>query len=70
MPHYYCQKQTGDFFNIWLNLELIVPFAINCWVDNVVLKYDKNTRTTSNQDGVEIMIQDFGNTRYDRFISF
>lgn len=30
--HYLCQKKTADFFNIWLNLELLVPVIIDCWV--------------------------------------
>lgn len=33
--HYMCTKKTDDFFNIWLNLELMVPFILDCWVDNV-----------------------------------
>ena len=69
VPHYYCQRKTDDYFNIWLNLELIVPIAINCWVDNVQLQYDNKTRTTSNADGVDIMVTEFGNTSTIEFIN-
>ena len=30
--HYLCEKTTQDFFNIWLNMELLVPWVIDCWV--------------------------------------
>lgn len=30
--HYICEKQSSDYFNIWLNLELLVPIVIDCWV--------------------------------------
>lgn len=58
--HYICDKTTKDFFNIWLNLELLVPLVIDCWVDNMKLVYDNVTRTTSNSPGVEIRIPGFG----------
>lgn len=49
--HYICQKHS-DWFNIWLNLELLVPLVIDCWIDNVKLIYDNVTRTTRNNDGI------------------
>jgi lysophospholipase III len=30
--HYICNKKTDDYFNTWLNLELLVPVAIDCLV--------------------------------------
>nr|XP_015223448.1 PREDICTED: group XV phospholipase A2-like [Lepisosteus oculatus] len=33
--HYVCYKKTEDYFTLWLNLELLVPFAIDCWIDNI-----------------------------------
>lgn len=59
MVHYWC-KQTNDFFNIWLNLELLLPLVIDCWIDNFKLSYNNITRTTSNQPGVEIRIPGWG----------
>lgn len=33
--HYVCQKATADYFDMWLNLELFLPYVIDCWVDNM-----------------------------------
>ncbi|XP_052758628.1 phospholipase A2 group XV-like [Galleria mellonella] len=57
--HYICTK-TSDFFNVWLNLELLVPIVIDCWVDNTRLEYDNVTRVTRNPPGVEIRIPGWG----------
>ncbi|XP_024935900.1 group XV phospholipase A2 isoform X2 [Cephus cinctus] len=59
--HYLCEKTSADYFNIWLNLELLVPIIIDCWIDNMKLYYDNNTRTTRNADGVDIRIPGWGN---------
>ena len=60
--HYFCDRKTENYFNLWLNLALLVPFVIDCWVDNMKLIYDNTTRKTSNSPGVDIMVPDFGNT--------
>ncbi|KAH9528645.1 hypothetical protein DERF_002567 [Dermatophagoides farinae] len=62
VPHYFCDRQTMDYFSVWLNLELLVPFIIDCWVDNMKLIYDNRTRTTHDNDGVQIRVPGFGNT--------
>ncbi|XP_052747315.1 phospholipase A2 group XV [Bicyclus anynana] len=59
--HYICAKTSTDYYNIWLNLELLVPFVIDCWVDNLKLEYDNVTRTTKNPPGVDIRIPGWGN---------
>lgn len=58
--HYLCEKVSTEYFNIWLNLELLVPVIIDCWIDNMKLTYDNITRTTRNQDGVDIRIPGWG----------
>ncbi|XP_056648144.1 phospholipase A2 group XV-like [Diorhabda sublineata] len=60
--HYFCDLSTADFFNIWLNLELLMPLVIDCWIDNVKLIYDNTTRITRNNDGVEIRVPGWGGT--------
>lgn len=58
--HYLCEKTSSNYFNIWLNLELLVPIIIDCWIDNIKLVYDNVTRTTRNQDGVDVRIPGWG----------
>ena len=60
--HYVCSKKTDYWFSLWLNMELLVPIVIDCWVDNMKLTYDNTTRKTTNNPGVEIRIPDFGNS--------
>lgn len=59
--HYICEK-TSDYFNIWLNMELLVPYVIDCWIDNIRLIYDNKTRLTSNPVGVETRIPGWGSS--------
>lgn len=33
VAHHYCERKSNDWFDLWLNLSLLVPFAIDCWVD-------------------------------------
>lgn len=58
--HFYCQKSSSTYFNIWLNKELLVPFVIDCWIDNIRLEYNNITRKTQNSPGVETRIPGFG----------
>lgn len=30
--HYICQKISDDYFSLWLNMELLVPYVIDCFV--------------------------------------
>ncbi|KAL1238938.1 Phospholipase A2 group XV [Trichinella spiralis] len=66
--HYFCQKKTNDYFTLWLNLELLVPFVLDCWVDNMRLEYDEITGKTSNSPGVDIRVPGWGNTTTVEFI--
>ncbi|XP_037047711.1 phospholipase A2 group XV-like isoform X2 [Bradysia coprophila] len=58
--HYICDQKTDYWFNIWLNLELLAPYEIYCWIDNILLIYDNDTRTTQNSPGVETRIPGWG----------
>ena len=60
VPHLFCSKQTYTY-NLWLNLELLAPLIIDCFVDNMKLSYDNVTRTTTNAPGVNISVPGFGN---------
>lgn len=30
--HYICSKKTDYWFDLWLNMELLMPEIIDCWV--------------------------------------
>lgn len=60
--HYICDLATTDYFNIWLNLELLMPLIIDCWIDNIKLIYDNTTRTTRNNNGVDVRVPGWGST--------
>ncbi|KJH51288.1 Lecithin:cholesterol acyltransferase [Dictyocaulus viviparus] len=60
--HYICEKQSSDFFDLWLNLELFVPLVIDCWVDNMMLVFNSTTGLSSNMPGVEIRVPGYGGT--------
>ncbi|XP_066153500.1 lysosomal phospholipase A and acyltransferase-like isoform X2 [Euwallacea fornicatus] len=60
--HYICEKTSNGYFNIWLNMELLVPLVIDCWIDNIRLNYDNVTRTTAEPPGVDIRVPGFGNS--------
>ena len=59
---YLCYQKTDYWFYMWLDPTQILPYIINCWVDNMKLLYDNVTRTTRNNEGVHLKIPDFGNT--------
>lgn len=60
--HFFCQKSTDTYFNLWLNKELLVPFVIDCWIDNMRLIYNSTTRKTENSPGVTTRIPGFGSS--------
>lgn len=60
--HYLCSKKTDSYFTLWLNLELLLPVIIDCWIDNIRLVYNRTSRTTQFPDGVDMHIPGFGKT--------
>ncbi|EPY84180.1 group XV phospholipase A2 precursor [Camelus ferus] len=55
--HYLCSKRTDSYFTLWLNLELLLPVIIDCWIDNI-----RTSRATQFPDGVDVRVPGFGKT--------
>jgi len=59
--HFWCYDHT-DWYDLWLNIEQMIPPAISCWEENIRLRYDPVSRTTDNMQGVQTRIPGFGHT--------
>ncbi|XP_025054223.1 group XV phospholipase A2 [Alligator sinensis] len=60
--HYLCSKKTESYFTLWLNLELLLPVIIDCWIDNIRLIYNRTNKITEPPDGVDVRVPGFGQT--------
>ncbi|GMT29367.1 hypothetical protein PFISCL1PPCAC_20664, partial [Pristionchus fissidentatus] len=60
--HYTCSTKTADYFDLWLDLRSFAPILIDCWVDNMKLVFDNDTKTSDNMPGVDIKVPSFGTT--------
>ena len=61
-PNFLCSKKTDDYYLLWFSIKQILPYFIDCFVDNIKLNYDNQTRKNSNTPGVDIKIEGFGQT--------
>lgn len=61
-PHYLCKLQSSSYYQLWLSLEEITPYVIDCLIDNIRLEYDNQTNKSYNREGVDILIKGFGDT--------
>jgi len=67
VPHYFCYKKA-DWFELWLNVHYLAPEAIDCWADNMRLRYDNKSRTTHDNEGVEIRVPGWGKPKYVEYL--
>lgn len=57
--HYICSL-VSDWFDLWLNIHLLAPYAFDCLCDNLRLQYNATSHATYNSEGVEIRAPNFG----------
>lgn len=53
---YFCERKS-DWHDIWINLKLMLPYMIDCLIENFRLEFDYATNTTKNTAGVEIRVK-------------
>lgn len=61
-PAWYCYSTTNSYFTLWLDIISLLPYSINCWVDNMRLEWDMSTMTVKNSPGVISRVSAFGET--------
>lgn len=66
-PHYFCYKHL-DWFPIWLNVEEFWPYIVDCFAENMMLRYNPVSGTFSNASHIEIRVPGFGNTSTIEYI--
>ena len=60
-PHYFCYKHL-NWFTIWINVEEFWPYIVDCFAENMMLRYDATSGQFSNASHIEIRAPGFGNT--------
>lgn len=62
VPHFWCEKKSSSWFDLWLSVESLLPEAVECWADNIKLAYNDSTKKMGDSPGVEVRVPYFGST--------
>lgn len=57
-----CSYTSSDFYDLWLDAKQMLYGFVDCWVDNIRMTYDPESRTTSNSPGVDIRVPGWSST--------
>lgn len=57
VEHYFCDSHS-DWTDIWVNVKLLLPYMIDCLIENMRLEFDHATNTTHNTNGVDVRVKD------------
>lgn len=58
---YFCDHKS-DWSDVWINVKLLLPYMIDCLIDNLRLEFDYVTNTTRNTAGVEVRVKNGSST--------
>jgi len=61
--HWFCKTSTSGWETLWLQVTDLLPGEVDCWSENILLKFDKKSGTFSNNTGVEVRVPGFGDTK-------
>lgn len=65
---WWCSRE-GQNYSLWFDPFNMVPFAYDCWEDNIKLSYDFKERRTKDAPGVQVREVGFDNISSLRFSS-
>lgn len=62
-----CKKQSG-YQELWISLLKFLPSNIDCWADQVSLRYDPETSFARDAEGVSVDVAHFGSPESTRYV--
>lgn len=68
LVHWLCYKKTEKWFPLWIDLNMLIPIGMDCWIDNIKLVYNRTSRRSSNSPGVQVRVPGFGQTYSIEFL--
>lgn len=67
-PHWWCPRH-GNSYKLWFDPFSMMPFAFDCWKDNMALHFDPSTNRSRDADGVSVRERSFGDPASVSFTS-
>lgn len=55
--HYFCEAQS-DWTNFWIDVKQLLPYMIDCLIEDFRLEFDPLTNRSHDTDGVQIRVKD------------
>ncbi|XP_068168202.1 phosphatidylcholine-sterol acyltransferase [Antennarius striatus] len=62
LVNWWCFRRTDHWFTLWIDLNMFIPYIVDCWIDNIKLVYNRTSRRSYNSPGVQVRVPGFGQT--------